>query len=79
MKKQEFYIFYSKNEEDNLEIRLVKTFTNWFCINEDDESEIMGFHELNEISETSFVSNLREYANLMLFNKSRRLHKLFKS
>ena len=73
MKKQEFYIFYSKNEVDKVEFRLVKTFTNWFCINEDDQSEIMGFYELNEISETSFASNLREYTNIMLFGKSRKV------
>ena len=44
MKKQEFYIFYSESEDSNstnFYYKLVKTYANRFCINEDDQSEIM--------------------------------------
>ena len=45
MKKQKFYIFYSESENSdsiNFFYKLVKTYANRFCINEDDQSEIMG-------------------------------------
>ena len=42
MRKQEFYIFYPKDEKDQLPFKLVKTYTNRFCIDEEDQSEIMG-------------------------------------
>ena len=42
MKKHEFYIFYSEDVEEKVHFKLVKTYANSFCIDEEDQSEIMG-------------------------------------
>ena len=43
MKKQEFHIYYlGSSDSNNLCYKIVKTYANRFCINEEDQSEIMG-------------------------------------
>ena len=42
MKKQEFYIFYSEDEKEQVPFKLVKTYANRFSIDEEDQSEVMG-------------------------------------
>ena len=42
MKKHEFYIFYSEDEKEQVPFKLVKTYINRFCIDEEDQSEIIG-------------------------------------
>ena len=73
MKRQRFYIFYSENEENAIEYRLLKAYVNRFCIDEEYQSEVSGFYQLNELSETSIACVLTEYANLVIFNRTRRL------
>ena len=58
MKKQYFYIFHSENEKysfrekylsrEKYEVpsKLVKTYMNYFCINEDNQSEVIEIHTL---------------------------------
>ena len=50
----------------------MKTYTNRFCIDEEDQSEIIGFHQLDEISETSFVSTLIDYADVLVYRNNYR-------
>ena len=49
MKKQYFYIFYSENEKNEIPNKLVKTYMNCCCINEEYQSEIIEIHPLKEI------------------------------
>ena len=53
MKKQHFYIFYSENEKsaetEDVQFKLVKSYMNYFCINEDDQAEVIEVHQLKEI------------------------------
>ena len=45
MRNQEFYIFYSESKDSDITKlchKLVKTYVNPFCIDEEDQSEIMG-------------------------------------
>ena len=74
MKKQQFYIFYS--EKDEIHLKLVKAYTNRFCIDEDDQSEVMGFYSLGEISETNLALSVLKYFNPLKSNKSEGFQKL---
>ena len=58
----------SENEGEQLQSKLVNTYTNRFCIDEEDQSEIAGFHFLSELSQTSFASSLLKYTNIFLFH-----------
>ena len=53
MKKQHFYIFYSENEKsaetEDVQFKLVKSYMNSFCINEDNQAEVIEVHQLKEI------------------------------
>ena len=49
MKKQHFYIFYSENDENEIPVKLVKTYMNNFCIDEEYQSEVIEIHPLKEI------------------------------
>ena len=74
MKKQEFYIFYS--EKDEIHLKLVKAYANRFCIDEDDQSEVMGFYPLGEISETNLALSVLKYLNPLKSYKSEGFQKL---
>ena len=63
MKNQHFYIFYS--EKNEIYLKLVRAYTNRFCIDENDQSEVIGFQPLTEMSETNFVLSVFQYLNPM--------------
>ena len=66
MKRQFFYIFCQENE---IQFKLIKAYMNWFCVNEDDQSEIIEIHHWEELirklsislslkKETSFLQRM---------------------
>ena len=63
MKKQYLYIFYSENsvlEKYGIPEKLVKTYMNHFCINEENQSEVIEIHPLKDFrkfSNESFSNN----------------------
>ena len=46
MKNQHFYIFYSEIEDNDLPFKLMKAYMNGFCINEEDQSEVIEIYSL---------------------------------
>ena len=48
MKKQYFYIFSSEDEINETPMKLVKTYMNHFCINEENHSEVIAFYPLSK-------------------------------
>ena len=75
MKNQEFYIFYSENEKDQIHFKLVKTYTNRFSIDEDDQSEVMGFYPHNARSDHQYLKYL-QYLNPLQSYKSKGFQQL---
>ena len=63
MKENNFYVFYS--EKDEVHLKLVKLYTNRFCIDEDDQNEVIEFKPVGEISETTFTLWMLQYLNLL--------------
>ena len=77
MRKQDFYILYAEKnsqrttDKQEVHLKLVKTYANNFCINEDDQCEIIAFKALKcEISETTFARRLQFYLNPVKYYKS---------
>ena len=75
MKNQNFYIFYSENEKDQIHLKLVKTYTNRFCIDEDDQSEVMGFYPHNAMSDHKYIKYI-QYLNPLQSYKSKGIQQL---
>ena len=72
MKKQELCIFYIADEKDELEFKLAKTYTNRFCIDEEDQSEIYGFHQITKkFYKAKYYSTaaFMKHVKLLLFDK----------
>lgn len=76
MRKQDFYILYAEKnrkrttDKQEVHLKLVKTYANNFCINEDDQCEIIAFKALKcEISETNFARRLQRYLNPVKYYK----------
>jgi len=57
MKKQNFFIFYLENEENQLHSKLVKSYVNYFIINEEDQSEIRLCHKFEKITDLKETFN----------------------
>ena len=74
MKKQILYIFYS--EKDEIYLKLVKTYTNRFCIDEDEQSEVIGFQAVSEISETNLALSVFQYLGSLQTHKSKGFQEL---
>ena len=51
MKKQNFYIFYLENDENKRHANLVKSYMNYFIINEEDQSEITEVHIFEKMTD----------------------------
>ena len=72
MKKQEFCSFYISDAKDELESKLAKTYTNRFCIDENDQFELSGFHQITKKFYTRkfySIAAFMKYVKILLLNK----------
>ena len=61
MKKQEFYVFYPENHERKIECKLIKAYINRFCINENDQNEVISITSQSKsiLRADAFFTNLK--------------------
>ena len=63
MKKQHFYILYSEKEENGTSLKLVNSYTNFLCINEEKQFEVVKIYPLKQIR-NNFVKILEKIGEL---------------